>query len=80
MVKQTTLIIDTAMMTAIAALSTAVAGNIMATLYNRGVIDDGDINQIIADTAAGGLGDPSLDAMAQSFAGALRARVNASMN
>jgi hypothetical protein len=78
--KEKVLIVDEAMMTALASLSTIVAGNIMAALYNRSIISDRDIDQIIEMTAAGGLGDPSLDKMAQAIADALRAQVNASMN
>lgn len=56
----------------VAALSTLVTGNLIAILYNKGVIDDDDVAQVIAYTRAGGTGDESTAVMGELLADSLQ--------
>ena len=80
MAKQKVIALDRSTMELVAGLTTLLSSNLMTALYNRGVIDDSDIDQILADTASGGLGDASLDAMAAAMANSLRTQLATRLN
>jgi hypothetical protein len=75
-----TVALDKATMTAVAGLATIVAANIMIRLYSRGIFTDEDLNFVIEETASGGLGDPSLEAMAKSMAETLLEQITSRMH
>jgi hypothetical protein len=55
----------------IAVISTAVVGNLMAVLHNKGLLDREDIAEVVAFTRNGAAGDPHSAVMAGMCADAL---------
>lgn len=75
MAKPQKIILDTATMKLVAALSTITAAHVMLQLYNRGVFSNEDCEAVFAGLAGSSFGDPALDAMAKSLAKTLRDQV-----
>lgn len=66
-----TVVLDPHLANAIAIISTAVVGNLMGVLLNKGLIDREDIAEVVAFTRAGGGDDAGTAAMSKLCADAL---------
>lgn len=67
----TTVVLDPNLAKMIAVISTAVVGNLMAVLHNKGMLDREDIADVVAFTRDGGGSDPHSAVMAGMCADAL---------
>lgn len=75
MAKPQKIVLNTATMKLVAALSTITAAHVMVQLFNRGVFGDDDLEMVFAGLAGSNLGDPSVNAMANAMAETLRDQV-----
>ena len=61
----------------LAAFASIVSAALMRRLHDRGLINDEDVDAILADVASSGLGDPGLGEVTELIADELRRQVSA---